>query len=322
MAAANRDEHTMNFVGELKADGHSRVHVGNNTDIRIEREKGGLLKDSYKWILDHKDFRRWRYDRDSRLLWIKGDAGKGKTMLLCGIIINELSQSPGPLPSMLRDRRAKVCYIFIDDLDECETGLPQLKDFIVESTATTGHVKWIVSSRNRYEIDQQLHLHASLLSLELNAHQVAQAINTYIDHKVAHLASLQGGKSLQDQGGLAVLELRDVQSWDTLSILRHMPAGLVPLYRRIMTNIQQIRPHDRELCRLVVSTATVAYCPLHLSELGVLSGLPENISGIPEGVEESSRTCLLNLAIEQAPLQIYASALIFCPRHAITRILF
>ncbi|KAL9561785.1 hypothetical protein ACKAV7_014047 [Fusarium commune] len=100
---------------------------------------------------------------------------------------------------MLRDRRAKVCYIFIDDLDECETGLPQLKDFIVESTATTGHVKWIVSSRNRYEIDQQLHLHASLLSLELNAHQVAQAINTYIDHKVAHLASLQGGKSLQDQ---------------------------------------------------------------------------------------------------------------------------
>ncbi|KAH6975630.1 NACHT domain-containing protein [Ilyonectria destructans] len=53
---------------------------------RIEETKGGLLKDSYKWILDHQDFRRWRDDRDYRLLWIKGDPGKGKTMLLCGIV--------------------------------------------------------------------------------------------------------------------------------------------------------------------------------------------------------------------------------------------
>ncbi|OHW95967.1 vegetative incompatibility protein het-e-1 [Colletotrichum incanum] len=61
---------------------------------RIERTKGGLLRDSYRWILDHDDFRRWRDDDDqSRLLWIKGDPGKGKTMLLCGII-NELKEDP------------------------------------------------------------------------------------------------------------------------------------------------------------------------------------------------------------------------------------
>jgi hypothetical protein len=29
---------------------------------RIEQTKGGLLKDSYKWILDHPDFRQWRDD--------------------------------------------------------------------------------------------------------------------------------------------------------------------------------------------------------------------------------------------------------------------
>ncbi|PNP60635.1 hypothetical protein FNYG_14638 [Fusarium nygamai] len=52
----------------------------------IEKTKGGLLKDSYYWILDHDDFRRFRNDPESRLLWIKGDPGKGKTMLLCGII--------------------------------------------------------------------------------------------------------------------------------------------------------------------------------------------------------------------------------------------
>ncbi|KAH6985511.1 hypothetical protein EDB80DRAFT_229356 [Ilyonectria destructans] len=53
---------------------------------RIQRQKGGLLKDSSNWILDHADFRRWRYDEQGRLLWIKGDPGKGKTMLLCGIV--------------------------------------------------------------------------------------------------------------------------------------------------------------------------------------------------------------------------------------------
>ncbi|KAF7183375.1 hypothetical protein CNMCM7691_003574 [Aspergillus felis] len=58
---------------------------------RIEEDKGGLLRDSYCWVLDHVDFRRWRDRRGGQLLWIKGDPGKGKTMLLCGII-DELSK--------------------------------------------------------------------------------------------------------------------------------------------------------------------------------------------------------------------------------------
>lgn len=53
---------------------------------RIERTKGGLLQDSYRWVLDNPDFQRWRDQSEHRLLWIKGDPGKGKTMLLCGII--------------------------------------------------------------------------------------------------------------------------------------------------------------------------------------------------------------------------------------------
>jgi hypothetical protein len=60
---------------------------------RIEDTKGGLLKDSYRWILDNSDFQRWRNDQ-SPLLWIKGNPGKGKTMLLYGII-DELDESIG-----------------------------------------------------------------------------------------------------------------------------------------------------------------------------------------------------------------------------------
>ena len=68
---------------------HLRLSDPRGDKKRIEQTKGGLLQDSYRWILDNDDFLRWRKDSQSRLLWIKGDPGKGKTMLLCGII-NEM----------------------------------------------------------------------------------------------------------------------------------------------------------------------------------------------------------------------------------------
>ncbi|KAL6362891.1 hypothetical protein LRP88_02291 [Fusarium phalaenopsidis] len=68
---------------------------------RIEATKGGLLRDSYSWILANDEFRRWRDDPQSQLLWIKGDPGKGKTMLLCGII-DELG----------KDSHSRISYFF------------------------------------------------------------------------------------------------------------------------------------------------------------------------------------------------------------------
>lgn len=53
---------------------------------RIMKIKGGLLEDLNHWVFDNDDFKQWSDDPESRLLWVKGDPGKGKTMLLCGII--------------------------------------------------------------------------------------------------------------------------------------------------------------------------------------------------------------------------------------------
>lgn len=75
---------------------------------RIEDTKGGLLKDSYRWILQNLEFCQWRDDQQSRLLWIKGDPGKGKTMLLCGIV-DEVEES---VPSA-----ALVAYFFCQATD-------------------------------------------------------------------------------------------------------------------------------------------------------------------------------------------------------------
>jgi len=69
-----------------------RVTDPRDDKTRIVETKGGLIPDSYHWILENGDFKQWRNDQQSQLLWIKGDPGKGKTMLLSGII-DELRKS-------------------------------------------------------------------------------------------------------------------------------------------------------------------------------------------------------------------------------------
>ncbi|XP_014558637.1 hypothetical protein COCVIDRAFT_24840 [Bipolaris victoriae FI3] len=65
---------------------HLRDSDPRHDKKRIEETKGGLLVSSYHWILDNRTFQKWQHDPTGQLLWVKGDPGKGKTMLLCGII--------------------------------------------------------------------------------------------------------------------------------------------------------------------------------------------------------------------------------------------
>jgi hypothetical protein len=54
--------------------------------LRIEQDKGGLLKNCSAWILNDPQLQSWAESKDARLLWIKGDPGKGKTMLMIGLV--------------------------------------------------------------------------------------------------------------------------------------------------------------------------------------------------------------------------------------------
>ncbi|OBS17519.1 hypothetical protein FPOA_12011 [Fusarium poae] len=80
---------------------------------RIKNLKGGLLENCYCWILGHADYLKFRDDQQSRLLWITGDPGKGKTMLLCGII-DELEKGPN----------SPLSYFF------CQATEPQLNNAV------------------------------------------------------------------------------------------------------------------------------------------------------------------------------------------------
>ncbi|KAF2179516.1 purine and uridine phosphorylase [Zopfia rhizophila CBS 207.26] len=88
---------------------HLRSTDPRDDKKRIEETKGGLLKDSYRWILENPDFQQWRDHEQSQLLWIKGDPGKGKTMLLCGII--------DELQNMLAPNTDPLSYFFCQATD-------------------------------------------------------------------------------------------------------------------------------------------------------------------------------------------------------------
>ncbi|KAF3184514.1 hypothetical protein TWF788_005218 [Orbilia oligospora] len=58
--------------------------------------KGDYHAGSMDWILTDPQFIRWKTGDELSLLWIKGGAGKGKTMTAIGLI-EELSRSSGPV---------------------------------------------------------------------------------------------------------------------------------------------------------------------------------------------------------------------------------
>lgn len=81
---------------------------------RIKETNGGLLKDSYRWILDNNAFREWQVSQTNRVLWIRGDPGKGKTMLLCGII-EEMTRTNGNGP---QENSVTLSYFFCQATDK------------------------------------------------------------------------------------------------------------------------------------------------------------------------------------------------------------
>jgi hypothetical protein len=353
---------------------------------RIEQTNGGLLRNSYRWALDQVEFQRWRHDEHSQLLWITGDPGKGKTMLLCGLI-NELRESIGGtdlvafffcqatdarinsvtavlrgllyllaqqqplllshvqkrykdaekqlfedtnswvalteiLSDVLADPDLPETYLVIDALDECDDDLPQLLDCIIRHS-TLPHVKWILSSRNRRDIEQKLQQSQShvKLSLELRetAKQVSRAVDAYVEHCVSELPNLQDDEALQTQVrevmqqkangtflwvSLVVKELRDAMSWEVMDIINEMPTDLKDVYSRMAAQIQRLKRGNPHLCRLVLSAVITAYRPLRLDELAILSGLPTQFVSKPQSVIDVVNLCASFLTVQDGDVYI------------------
>ena len=302
-------------------------------------------------MLEHPDFCQWRDNPGQRLLWVKGDPGKGKTMLLCGIIdhvqtkpaegrrlayffcqatdgrINNatavlrglifmlLDQDPSLVSymkreydiagkalfedtngwqalsevftNMLHDPRLQGVYLVVDALDECVAGLGQLLDLIAHTPQSTS-AKWLVSSRNWPQIEEQLCSVAQRLSLELNAESVSAAVDNYIVFKVSQLRKQKGYREniadevrqyllLNADGtflwvALVCQELEKAKRWNALQKVKSFPAGLDALYDRMMRHIcgpdtaESWDADTAELCKQVLAFVATTYRPPSLAE--------------------------------------------------------
>lgn len=342
-----------------------------NDKLRIEQSKGGLLQDSFSWILGHPTFHRWQLDREVNVLWLRGDAGKGKTMLMIGLIdtlchgqsfasrtdnrspfvsyflcqandsrLNNatailrgllylvMAQQPfllqhlrsryestgrqlfeGPdavyslselLLGLLQSSDLPEIYFIVDAIDECEENLPQLLSFIKRSAMANTNLKWIVSSRNRDDIEQQLGSFGKLASIKLESvsDQILEAIKHFIDVRISELASLANNQSLQSQlkdrileksdgtflwAALVIAELgKDVFESEMLPILEESPIGLAPLSDKMMERIKKLHSRNASRCFRVLAVVSLTYRPLHLLQLGVVAGLSDVVVSIAE----------------------------------------
>ena len=402
--AKNQEKALLQDKKDEKCVKHLRLTDPRDDKIRIEQTKGGLLQDSYRWILDNTDFRQWRNVQQSRLLWIKGDPGKGKTMLLCGIIdelkkpafstcllsfffcqatddrINSatavlrgliyllVEEQPSLIShvrkkydhagrtlfedrnawvalsevfiNILQDPSLKNTYLIIDALDECVTGLSQLVSLIIQSSSLSPSIKWIVSSRNWPEGEEQLETARQKvrLSLELNAESVSVAVNNYVEHKVVHLAqrkkyddktqnAVRDYLSLNANGtflwvALVCENLEKIKRWNALAMLKRFPPGLVPLYQRMMQQVCSSEYAD--LVKQVIAVIAIVREPITLKELPSFLEIPENIEDDLEFLSEIIGLCgsfltlrgstvyfvhqsAKDFVLQQAPTQIFSS---------------
>jgi hypothetical protein len=348
---------------------------------RIEDTKGGLLEDSYHWILETYEFQQWHSAQQSPLLWVKGDPGKGKTMLLCGIV-NELSKSKDMrallayffcqatdsrintatavlrglvylladqqpslishiqkkhdhagktlfedanawtalseiFTSILHDENLKSTYLVIDALDECMTGLPKLLDLIVQSSSSP-RIKWIVSSRNWPEIEEQLEraAHKVRLCLELNAESISMAVDIFIQHKVRELVERKKYDDKTRDGVLSHLSLHandtflwvalvcqnleKVPRWKALAKLDVFPPGLDSLYERMIEQICTLE--DTDLCKRILATIAIVHRPITLEELIALVEMLDNIADDLESIREIIGLCGSFLTIREGTI--------------------
>ncbi|KAL4786484.1 WD40-repeat-containing domain protein [Aspergillus varians] len=73
---------------------------------RLKESKDKLIFTAIEWIFQNPQYRLWRKENDVRLLWIKGGAGKGKTMMTIGLV-EQLSQEDSSI----------VAYFFCQNAD-------------------------------------------------------------------------------------------------------------------------------------------------------------------------------------------------------------
>ncbi|KAK4173966.1 hypothetical protein QBC36DRAFT_389340 [Triangularia setosa] len=269
------------FISDLRV-----VDPQHNME-QIEKSKDELLDDVYKWILrtpEYEAFTNWDGSGSDcpprRLLWMKGHAGTGKTMLMIGLI-RQLSHQPVALsPALsfffcqgtntdLKNATAKYkesgADLFKDQnafiaLSECAEGQSDLIHLISTSLTLSQNVKWLISSR------PEVNLLAALKDPGTNSLDV---FNSLVELDTQRLAVPVNNDSVLAEVSHEVRKrAENTFLWVALAfkVLETVHGGYA---------VKQIEPQD---CKTVLVVTSLAFCPLSISELSILSDLPLDIA--------------------------------------------
>jgi len=202
------------------------------------------------------------------------------------------------LSEMVADPALSTVCLLVDALDECD-----IQSTAAFLTLLTRHkwkdwqkVKWIISSRNELRIREWLQEPGAAFStsLELNSRHVTGAVEAFIRFKVDQLADRKRYQITLKQSMMEYLakhadgtflwvalvckELEKVAARKAQKVMESFPAGLTPLYDRMMELVRQDEDDDEvELRLILLRTATLAYRPLDLDEIGFVAGYEEGL---------------------------------------------
>jgi hypothetical protein len=220
---------------------------------------------------------------------------------------------------ILKDPLLQSTYVIIDALDECTKDRDLLLDLVVRKSSLCPRVKWIVSSRNWPDIEEALEpaTQKATLWLELNEKSVAEAVTTFIRHKVQELSKQKKYKAevrdavsqhlFSNAHGtflwvaLVCEELAKAARWNgnARSLLTAFPPGLESLYARMIQRIQGYNSADADLCKRILGVILLVYRPITLDELPTLVDTPEDITTDQQSSTEIVEACGSFLTIRE-----------------------
>lgn len=207
--------------------------------------------------------------------------------------------------NILQDSDLKEIYLVVDALDEYISDKLQLLDLIGQQASAPSRVKWIVSSRNRFEIEEGLIgiKQKVRLCLELNAKSISDAVNHYINDQVEQLAKrkkydltikrhVQAYLSFNSNDtflwvALVCQNLKETHRQKVITKLKQFPLSLDSLYKRIIHELN--KSEDRHLLRKTLAVIIVLWRPTTLKELEALVETPDDwprgLQSLPEWIE-------------------------------------
>ncbi|CAG8939387.1 unnamed protein product [Penicillium salamii] len=119
---------------------HLRCPDSLKVKNRLKQSKDKLLPESFEWILRDEKYETWRDGDEVCLLWIKGGAGKGKTMIAIGLV-EALSQ-------FCKDKSGAITYFFCQNADsELNTLEGMMKGLILQLLHQQPALKECIRSR-------------------------------------------------------------------------------------------------------------------------------------------------------------------------------